>query len=99
MSDLFEVPRLFITNTGPLSRLEVGGEFDVANASRPVGRLLELTGLNPIGLAAVDKPDSPVGRRPLDRCVTSRRRLQVDSGSLEEGVRDVDRQARERLVG
>jgi len=30
MSDLFEALRLFITNTGPRSRLEVGGELDVA---------------------------------------------------------------------
>jgi anti-sigma B factor antagonist len=30
MSDLFEALRLFITNTGSRSRLEVGGDLDVA---------------------------------------------------------------------
>jgi len=30
MSDLFEALRLFITNTGPRSRLELGGELDAA---------------------------------------------------------------------
>ena len=30
MSDLFDALRLFITNTGPMARLEIGGEFDLA---------------------------------------------------------------------
>ena len=30
MSDLFDALRLFITNTGPIARLEIGGELDLA---------------------------------------------------------------------
>jgi anti-anti-sigma factor len=154
MPDLFGVPRLFITNSGAVSSLEVAGELDVATAgalrdhlallveygtgdvdidmagvtfcdaatltvlvatrqqlerigrdlhvlavSRPVERLLELTSLNTILLNSVESPDPSISRRPPDRCATARTRPQVDSSSMTEGVRDVDRQARERLVG
>ena len=154
MPDLFELPRLFITNSGAVSRLEVAGELDVATAgalrdhlellveygtgdvdvdmgdvsfcdaatitvlvatrqqlertgrdlhviavSRPVERLLELTGLNAILLSSMESPTSMAGPHALDRCATSRTRPEADSSSLTEGERDVDRQARERLVG
>ena len=33
MSDLFEAPRLFITNAGSIARLELGGELDAATVS------------------------------------------------------------------
>lgn len=153
MPNLFEVPRLFVTNAGAVSRLEVAGELDVSTAgalrdhlellvehgtgdvdidmagvtfcdaailavlvatrqqlerigrglhlihvSRPVQRLLELTGLNTILLNSVDSSDPTVGR-PLDRSAPARTRTQADSSSLTEGACDVDRQARERLVG
>jgi anti-anti-sigma factor len=82
MSDLFEAVRLFITNAGSRSRLEVGGELDVATVG-PFGDHLALlvdagTGDVDVDMALVTFCDAA----PLRALITVHEQLNIHGRRL-----------------